>query len=340
MNVEKLTEQARIQYSIIVPVYNIEKLIEKCIRSLLCQQGNNYEIILVDDGSTDNSGRICDNLKSESACIKVIHKKNGGLVSARKAGAKIAIGEFVICVDGDDWVSNRMLTSFNRIIDKYNPDIIMCNYSQVFPDFSREHKMKLNGGFYDQSAIKESIYPILLSDRDGIVFEPTVWAKAIKRELYLKNQLLVNDQIKIGEDGACTIPCFINAGSVYVIDENLYYYRYNQNSMTKEKKPFSWEGIIAIYNHIVKNVDLSADNFTNQFNRRMIHSIFNVAYSQFYSKESYWKTRINIRQNIHRDIFRKIINSDIDNISFKLRMARFVLKNDLFIVLKLYSILH
>ena len=108
--------------SIIVPIYNIEEYLEKCISSIIKQTYTNLQIILVDDGSPDGSPLICDEYAKKDRRVKVIHKKNGGLVSARKAGLKIAQGEYICFVDGDDFVSNDMLETYERALGREKVD--------------------------------------------------------------------------------------------------------------------------------------------------------------------------------------------------------------------------
>ena len=117
--------------SIIVPVYNVEKYIDKCVRSLLKQDYGNIEVILVDDGSPDKSGYIIDRLKEEDNRIVVIHQENHGVSSARNAGMAVASGEYITFVDGDDWVDANYVTYFVDLLEKSSCDVVMNknNYS-------------------------------------------------------------------------------------------------------------------------------------------------------------------------------------------------------------------
>ena len=110
--------------SVIVPIYNVENYLYRCVNSIVQQSYDNLEIVLVDDGSTDRCGEICDDYCEKDSRIKVVHKRNGGLVSARKAGAAAASGDYVINVDGDDWVEKDYFENFVRGILSHEPDII------------------------------------------------------------------------------------------------------------------------------------------------------------------------------------------------------------------------
>lgn len=142
-------------FSVVVPVYGIEKFLPQCIESILAQSYSDFELILVDDGSIDSSGDICDIYSSKDRRIKVIHKQNGGLVSARKAGVNEAEGNYIVPVDGDDWVDSKLLERLSHII-QYHPQIeIVCygiykGYSMT--EYTKKHIDYLEG-FYNENKI-------------------------------------------------------------------------------------------------------------------------------------------------------------------------------------------
>ena len=127
--IKEVTEENKI--SVIVSIYNIEKYIQRAVESICAQTYSNLEIILVDDGSTDSSGRICDEYAKKDNRIRVIHKKNGGLSSARNEGIKAATGEYIAFVDGDDWVDKSMYEDMLKAMYTYDADIAICNYKAV-----------------------------------------------------------------------------------------------------------------------------------------------------------------------------------------------------------------
>lgn len=121
--------------SIVVPVYNVEKYLNRCISSIVNQTYENIEIILVDDGSKDNSGEICDEWAEKDTRIKVIHKSNGGLSSARNAGASVAQGEYISFIDSDDYIRPIMIKDLVLCCEKYNADIGIANVKQIYRNF-------------------------------------------------------------------------------------------------------------------------------------------------------------------------------------------------------------
>ena len=170
-------------FSIIVPIYNVERYLEQCIESVLAQDYQNYELILVDDGSPDNSIDICTKYAKQYSNIVFIHKINGGLSDARNAGIKIARGEYLMFLDSDDyWEGTSILSDLQKIIVENNPDVIFNYMSSVYPDKIINHYMnreKLVGSFREDF---KGLY------QEGIYLGFT-WTKIVKREVILKNQL-------------------------------------------------------------------------------------------------------------------------------------------------------
>ena len=188
-------------FSVIVPIYKIEKYLPRCIDSVLNQTFGDFELILVDDGSPDNCPKICDDYASRDKRIKVIHKQNGGLVSARQAGIKEAVGDYVFHLDGDDAICEDALESAYKIIAEMHPDIVSFSYrtcvdgeqGDIVDDLLEE-------GLYNKSDIEEKIFPNLLSNENMEHLFYFLWGKAIKRELAAKHQHNVNPAIALGED--------------------------------------------------------------------------------------------------------------------------------------------
>ena len=183
-------------FSVIVPIYKVEKYLKRCIESVLSQTYKDFELILVDDGSPDNCPQICDAFASENPNIKVIHKENGGLVSARQEGIKIASGEYVFNLDGDDALLPYALECAERIISETKADIVCFSHMEY-----RDGKTKdMTGnivpvGFYNKEDMKKHVYPHILSDKNmGNIFY-FLWGKAIRRTLVTPYQLNVSKKI-------------------------------------------------------------------------------------------------------------------------------------------------
>lgn len=224
----------KMSISIIVPIYKVEKYIRQCIESIINQSFKDLEIILVDDGSPDNCPEICDEYADKDNRIKVIHKQNEGLIAARKSGLKTATGEYVSFVDGDDWIDTDMYKKVYQSINKYNPDCVITQFLFAFEDKNIKSDYLLDKEYYSREDIENEIFPTMLFKgqyyRFGIF--PNCWSKVFKRDILDKHLYDVDNRIRMGEDIAFTYPCLMECKSVSFIDEALYYYRQNPESMT------------------------------------------------------------------------------------------------------------
>lgn len=325
----------KILYSVVVPAYGVEKFLDKCVDSLIKQTYSNIEIILVDDGAKDRSPEICDYYASIDRRVKVIHKENGGLVSARKAGVEIASGEYIICVDGDDWVSTKYIERLDAAVSKYKPDMICCGYIQTDEVTEGLHGFNIESGYYDRDKIEKEICPICIESEVGEMFPPQLWAKAFKKEIYLPEQLSVNNTIKIGEDGAVTKPILTKVSSLFILDECLYYYRVNNESMTKNKSCYDWNGPRYIQQHLMERIDLNMSDYEEQIVRRTVRDIYTVAFSQFNKADSYRNIKKQIIDNLIAPDYREAINK-CKYKGLKHRLEVFLLKHHLIFPIYLF----
>ena len=240
--------------SVIVPVYGIDRYVGICIESILDQTYKNLEVILVDDGSKDRCPEICDLYAKKDKRLKVIHKENGGLVSARKAGLAAAAGEYVGYVDGDDWVAPGFYEALVDTILEYDSDIVVAGMSRdLFTISSRIHS-KIPAGNYDGerlTKLKQNMLTFGRFSRIGIT--TYVWNKLFKREMLLPYQMSVDDGISIGEDAAVTYPYLMACEKVSIIDNCDYHYRQREDSMLKKTAAYSNEvvGLKSLYRHLM-----------------------------------------------------------------------------------------
>lgn len=206
--------------SVIVPIYNVERYVSNCVTSLLNQNYPNIEIILVDDGSPDGSGQIIDALAERDPRIHVIHKNNGGVSSARNAGLERAKGDFVMFVDGDDYVDDDYVSYFLGLVTKYNCDIGMneSNYN---------YKKTLN---------MEQADPIIISSEkaaEKIYLEKifvAVWNKIYNRKILLDNNIRFDTDIWYGEGMLFNMQCLQCVSKVIVGNKSVYHQIYNPGS--------------------------------------------------------------------------------------------------------------
>lgn len=326
------------KYSIIVPIYKIEAYLHDCVQSVLKQDHASWELILVDDGSPDNCRAICDEYAKEDSRIKVVHKKNGGLVSARKAGLEIATGDYAICLDGDDYLHESCLSKIDDQVQKYQPDIICHGYTKTYSTRQIDVPfVKYHTGYYDRQAIEMEILPRLLYTKEGYYFPRMVWSKAYKMDIYRKFQMAVSSDISMGEDGACTYPIICHANSMVIIPNCLYYYRQIETSMTKVKKSLKWDNYDLLYKHYERVIPLDIFDLQVQVFRARTHNLFNICMSQFYSDLTYNQVvneiKLRFEQNPEYDIAIKGASFS----SLKLMLCKYALQYRMYRVLKFYS---
>lgn len=274
--------------SVIVPIYNVEKYLRKCIDSILSQSYRDLEVVLVDDGSTDSCPKIIDEYAAVDKRVKAIHKPNEGLVSARQAGLMESTGDYVIYVDGDDWIVESCAEKLFNVVSKHNVDLVCCSAILHFKNKILEKKSSFKSGLYKKKELISDIFPSLIQNSKADCFSSNAWGKLFNRKILLPHQMFVNPEIVMGEDIAFTKPYIASISSMYIINDCLYCYNcMNSESITHSKKSLSWEGPIMIASILKERIDSSDYDFTPQINRYLVHSLFNVAVSRFNSGKPY-----------------------------------------------------
>lgn len=220
--------------SIIVPIYNAEQYLEKCIESLIDQSYQNIEIVLVDDDSSDLCPQICDKYAETDSRIKVIHKNNGGAAAARKTGASISTGEFVAFVDADDWIEPDMITSMIRKQMDYRADVVICNFFRDRGFQVSYEKMFFREGAYNKQLLEVKIYPKMLyaGDFGNFGVMPSLCGKIFKASLLETAIINAPDHVSLGDDATVLYPLMLLAEQCYIMNVPLYHYRVNEKSMT------------------------------------------------------------------------------------------------------------
>lgn len=221
-------------FSVIIPIYKAEKHLHQCIKSVLEQSFTDFELILVDDGSPDSSGQICDDYAKSDSRIKVIHKSNGGVVSARKAGIMNSVGEYIVSVDSDDYISNNLLETLFNVIDEHKCDMVAFNGIAFNSSTEYNFGNSIAPGIYKESMDELKSNFMYEKNRGTLNFGNllfSLWSKAIRRDMMLTYQYQVPDNISKGDDLAVLAPIIYNCSSIAVIEGDYYYYRINDESI-------------------------------------------------------------------------------------------------------------
>lgn len=216
--------------SIIVPVYNIKRYLDRCLESIIAQDYEMIEIILVDDGSTDGSSIICDRYAARDDRIQVIHKKNEGLVKARKAGLEKATGRYIGFVDGDDFIDKDMYRRLLEDIKETDADFV---HSGCVIDEKRDILLEAEVIDLEKEEDKETFLKKYILDQDSekYIF-PSIWSKLFKAELIKKSYAIVPDTQSVGEDRINIVECVFQSKRVSITDIHTYHYTVRKGSLS------------------------------------------------------------------------------------------------------------
>lgn len=230
--------------SVIVPVYNTEKYLERCVSSLTCQDWDNLEIVLVDDGSTDQSGQLCDRLALSDRRIRVIHKDNGGLILAWKRGVQEAAGDYVSFVDSDDWVDSAMLSEMGAYLTGSKREIIASDYVIEKENGAQQYVWQglAPGEYAGERLKKEAILQLLGNENRCVCISRCM--KLISKELICKNAHYSDPAVRMGEDLTVMLPALTDCERLVIMDHKAYYhYLYVESSMVHKYDKGLYENI-------------------------------------------------------------------------------------------------
>ncbi|MBE5919035.1 MAG: glycosyltransferase [Pseudobutyrivibrio ruminis] len=226
------SETIKPKVSVIMPVYNGEKVCERAIKSVLNQSYKNIELIVINDGSTDRTAEIVKSISDEDDRLLLINQTNGGVSNARNAGLKAAGGEFIAFIDADDYMNSLFIETLISLILKENTDLAMCGYKNVYADGSQSVRHIASG-----EDMKDTLEKNLKINWINIL-----WNKIYRKEYITQ---LFNTKKSMGEDLEFNIKYFLNIGSISVIDEPLYEYTHDSvGSLTKNDR-LVWDAIVS-----------------------------------------------------------------------------------------------
>lgn len=216
------------KFSIILPVYKVEKYIKSCVDSILGQSFKEFEVILVDDGSPDKSPEICDEYAKKDSRVKVIHKPNGGQADARNVGLEAAQGDYICYVDSDDFLADEGVLQLLAEKTESQPDIVHYKFKEWFESDGRIADCRFDYNVPTEGRSLAEIYCDLV-DKDA--YYNSAWSKIIRRELLIDNNIRFEKGI-VGEDNEWYYHVVMVAESLVLVDEPLYVYRRRQGSTT------------------------------------------------------------------------------------------------------------
>ncbi len=319
-------------FSVIVPVYKVEKYLPDCIESVLNQTFSDFELILVNDGSPDTCPEICESYKEKDSRIKMVHKPNGGLASARRAGIKVAQGDYVFNLDSDDLIESDTLECAYKIIKETDCEIVSFSYKWVkgrqTVNITNDG---LDEGLYTEGDIEKYIYPKLLMDENMNHISYYLSGKAVKRDLLTPHQLGVSEKISLGEDLCCVIPCYLHTKSVYISKKTAYLYRVREDSLSKEFNTNQIYLIENVINEISKNDMHKIVDFEEQLCRYSCFMCFAILAAA--AEGNHFRSIKAIKENIINSLHNeKLPYAKFANISLKSKISVFLMKNRCYVI--------
>ena len=271
-----------IQLSIIIPVYNVEAYLEECLNSAVNQNIDNYEIIIVNDGSTDGSEDIIDKFTKNYSFIKKVNKENNGLGAARNTGIRLATGKYIGFIDSDDYIDENMLFNMIKRAEENNVDIIICDV-EVFDDNDKKQKWYFNvkKKFYNKNMSNEDVLKLYLTDR----IKGFAWNKIYKRSLFTDNNVLYEEGVYY-EDIYTTLRLLTYAKTINLIDEPYYKYRQHYGSITrgitlKHIDDFTFNGVKCIEFMEETKSFKGLNEYKRAFEISTMNSILELYYKHF-----------------------------------------------------------
>ncbi len=228
--------------SVIVPVYKVEKYLRRCIESVLSQTYENVEVVLVDDGSPDNCPVMCDELAKTDQRIKVVHKENGGLSSARLAGFRESTGEYILFVDSDDYIENNMVEELLTAITDNNADLALCGYFTQYDDSNTENLLPYRKRLLEgkEEITKEYILPLIGTQKGGTNLPGFLCIRMLKRVL-VKESFFVSENEVFAEDVVFDLLYSDSINRIAVVNIPLYHYCVNGQSLTNKYRKNKWQ---------------------------------------------------------------------------------------------------
>lgn len=310
--------------SIIVPVYNVEEYLAKCLKSICLQTLKEIEIIVVNDGTKDNSQLIIDDFIKKDKRIKCIKKENGGLSSARNAGLKISNGDYIGFVDSDDWIEPRMFEELYNNMEKYKVDLVACGYKLIFPDRER-----IEEGINDEVfSLKEiGLENFLLNKQASI--SVVAWNKLYRKEIIVENNLKFEPNNEIfSEDILFTLSYSLFCEKICCIKQPLYNYLIRKGSIMNSPKfetPKKLVKLVSKFNHLVTKS--GKENEVGIFTKViMLDMATRSLYSVRASTNSLRKVLKELDINpIYREYLWKLLKSNIDD-KYKIKAILCLLK--------------
>jgi glycosyltransferase involved in cell wall biosynthesis len=347
-----------VKISVIVPVYNAEQYLKISVNSILNQTLRDIEVILIDDCSTDNSGKICDEFAAIDDRVTVIHNENEGAAAARNAGLLMATGEYIGFVDADDWIEQNMYEVMLKNATEFCSDAVFCNYVAELPSTSQ--KVDVNSGkqnIYSSQDIKKKFLPYFfgydyneLSNYKSYCsfadYNSYIWLCIYKRDVIEKAQITFpSERVYFNEDNLFNLSFIYNANTITHVDGYFYHYRFNQSSFTKTFNDKYLSNKINKYHYLssfIKQNKLDA-NFQNRLKIKICIETINIINYYVNSNSQTFKNKYkNVKMIINSSLISEAFNDfEVKQLAFsQMKVYMYFAKKKAYLMLMMLSLVY
>ena len=345
-----------VKISVIVPVYNAEQYLKICLNSILNQTLRDVEVILIDDCSADNSGKICDEFAAIDSRVTVIHKENEGAAAARNAGLLMATGEYIGFVDADDWIEQDMYEVMFANAQELCSDVVFCNY--VTELSTATNKVDVNSGkqnIYRKSEIQKKFLPYFFGyEYSEIVnyksycsfadYNSYIWLCIYKRKVIQKAQITFpSERIYFNEDNLFNLNFIYNTNTITHVDKYFYHYRFNQSSFTKTFNDKYLVNKLNKYEYLLSFIEKNnlEDDFQNRLKIKICIETINIINYYVNSNSLTIKNKYkNIKMIINSPLISKSFNDfDVKQLAFsQMKIFLYFAKKKAYLMLMMLSL--
>lgn len=316
--------------SVIVPVYNAETYLKTCIESILNQSWKDFELLLIDDGSTDSSPQICDQFALHDHRVHVVHQKNAGAAAARNHGLDLASGSYITFVDSDDYIDSDMYEKMMSASFEFQCDLVICDCLKEFDSGAQVYTHALPGGFYDRSKMKSEYFPQLLMT-ESVEYPVTIsnCLLLVRKDVIQKHHIRYPKGIRFSEDLLFGAEVGYAADSIYYMKRYTpYHYRQNPASVTHSTYRDKWPMLLDLHQRIKKSFEQKNDfDFSPQIDRCLLFFVYlaigNLESSELKPSVRRERTCEILKNNVVHDMLKRIQISGL-KISWKLKLITYL----------------
>lgn len=328
-----------VKFSIIIPVYNVNNYLSECVNSVLNQTYKEFEVLLIDDGSTDGSSKLCDKYNRENSQVHVFHQKNQGVASARNLGIEQASGDYILFLDSDDWIDSKTLEYLENRLEKKQYDVIIFSYAKEYGDNSYI-KYVIEDNQFSEDELSKVVYRRLfgltnseLKHPESLEYMSTCWGKAYRKECLHNCKFQNIEQIGSFEDGLFNMDVLNENTTVEYINKPLYHYRYTKNSLSSKYRSnlqSQWNTLFSIIQQKINENALSND-YQEAFNNRIALSVLGIGMNEIGNPNlRFFKFNKYIRDYINAKQYRNAVSTmKLKELPFAWKMLLFCCKHRL-----------